>query len=64
MIDLSNILNTWISRETSSNIALVNHGNSDKYLKHKIALSNDDKITEYLNWTFLLAIIHYYYQKQ
>jgi len=45
---ISNILDTGISKETSSNIVLVNNGNSEKYLKDEIALSNDDKITEIL----------------
>jgi len=58
MIDLLNIFNTWISKETSLNIVIVNqkmnNGNSEKYLKHKIALANNDKITEIINFLFKL----------
>jgi len=53
---ISNILYTWNSKETLSNNTLVNHGNSENDLKDKIAVWNDDEISEinilYLNGTF------------
>jgi len=49
---ISNVFNARNSKETSwkrycaCGKENMNHGDSDKYLKDKIALLNDDKITE------------------